>query len=380
MNKISEYIQKIPKEIIYTLQIFFVTRVALTIIGILSLKTVGSFLDKSLYDHIYSRINVLNVWGGWDTGWYTDIARLGYSSYIRPDGQATYGFFPLYPILIKIFNFIFQNYFISALIVSNLFLILAAIILYKLVKLDCDEKTSLRAIKYLFIFPGAFALSYGLSESLFLFLIILCIYFAKKRKWFLSGLAGMFSTLTKPFGIVMIIPILYEYFNTIESQKGKNILKILKDLCSIALIPLGLSIFAIYTYFLTGNIFAYSHIKETGWANHLIDPIIYLMTGLISANPFYVWQAVTALAVILLLIFFRKKIDFSYFLAGISIALFCLSTSGALYTMASMSRYFTAIFPLYVIFAKISENETINDCLMFFMLLLQGYLMIYWKI
>jgi Gpi18-like mannosyltransferase len=340
---------------------------------------VGTFLKRDLNAHIYSKIDALNVWGGWDTGWYMNIAKLGYSANINSSGQANYGFFPLYPILIKIFSFIFQNYFISALIVSNLFFVLAAVFLYKLVKLGCDEKTSWRAIKYLFIFPGAFVLSCALSESLFLFLIILCFYYAKKQKWFFSGLSGIFLTLTKPFGIVVIIPIFYEYFKTRRNQK-ESFFKTIKNLCSIALIPMGLAIFAIYTYFLTGDFFAYSHTKQIGWGNHLTSPISYLWSGLTSFNPFYAWQAATAICAIALLIIFYKKIAFSYFIAGISIALFCLCTSGSLYTISSVSRYFTAIFPLYIIFAKISKNEKVNDFLMVFMLLLQGYLMIYWKI
>lgn len=371
-------IKKIPEEIKYILGLFFVTRIALSIIGVLSLKIVGPYLARPI-NH-FSNFSALKIWGFWDTDWYLEIAKFGYSAFIKTNGQANYGFFPLYPMLIKFFSFIFQDYFISALIVSNLFLILAAIFLYKLARLDSDEKTSMRIVKYLFVFPAAFVLSATLSESLFLFLIISCLYYAKKQKWLLSGLSGMFLALTKPFGIIMIIPVLYEYLKNKKNYEVKNILKSVADIYSILLIPFGLVAFAVYTYFLTGDIFAYPHIKLTGWGNHLTNPINVIYSGVTSANLFYVWQTITAISVIALLIFFYRKIGFSYFLAGISLALFGIIYTGSIYSIGSISRYYTAIFPIYIIFGKISENEKIDEFLMFFLLLLQGFLMIYWKI
>lgn len=370
MNKVTEFIKKIPKEILYTLLIFFITRFALTIIG-------TATIEYNATRQTYSPNSIFNIWGLWDTAWYINIAKNGYSAFINVAGEANYGFFPLYPILIKFFQIFTQNYFIASLIVSNLFLILSAIFLYKLTRLDSDEKTSLRSIKYLFLFPGAFILSAALSESLFLFLIIICFYYAKKRKWFISGMLGMLLTLTKPFGIIIILPIVYEYIKDLKLIGKINLIKIIKDGLSISLIPLGLGLFAFYTYLLTGDIMAYPHTKQAGWGNYLSNPLNILYSSLTSGFVSLIWGATTAILIIAILIFFYKKIGFSYFLIGITIALFGISYT---LVMPSMLRYYTAIFPLYIIFAKITEDRESDNLLMIFFLLLQGFLMAFWTI
>lgn len=369
MEKIKEYFKKIPKEIIYIFQTFFITRIALTTIGISAL---AYKYNPTRPD--YSPHNIFNIWGLWDTGWYLEIAKMGYSAKIDSLGTANYGFFPLYPLFIKVFSFITQNYFIAALIASNLFLILAALYLYKLARIDCDEKTSLRIIKYLFIFPASFILSAALSESLFLFLFITCLYYTKKQKWLLSGIFGMFLTLTKPYGILILLPIVYEY---IKSKKEINFFESIKDTCSILLIPTGIALFALYTYFLTGDILAYPHIKQSGWGNYLINPIKNIHFSIVSGNTSLVWAALVSITVILALIFFYKKIGFYYFIAGIPVVLFSIITTSS---TASTLRYLTAVFPIYIILGKISENKEIDEGLMIFLLLMQGFLMAFWTI
>ena len=378
--KIKEYIQKIPKEVLYTVYLFLATRIALTIIGL----SASSILDQFFGRNNYIPYKILNIWGGWDTGWYMNIAQNGYSVVKNLMGQANYGFFPMYPILIKIASFIFQNYFISALIVSNLFCILSAILLYKLVRLDNDEKTSLRSIKYLFFFPGAFALSLALSESTFLFFMLACFYLAKKQKWLLCGLAGICLTATKPFGIVIILPMLYEYFKNLknrkkdtQSQHNKKWAKDILDFVCIMLAPLGLAMFSLYTFFLTGDLLAYPHIKQTGWWNYLSSPITVLTSSFASEQTRIILAAAAAVVVISMLIIFYERIGFSYFLVGISLALFGISYANVI---VSTFRYYTAIFPIYIILAKITDNENWDTAISCFLLMLQGYLMIFWKI
>ena len=49
--------------------------------------------------------------------------------------------------------------------------------------------------------------------------MLACFYLAKKQKWLLCGLAGICLTATKPFGIVIILPMLYEYFKNLKNRK-----------------------------------------------------------------------------------------------------------------------------------------------------------------
>ncbi|MDQ3488331.1 MAG: hypothetical protein M3468_11435 [Acidobacteriota bacterium] len=45
----------------------------------------------------FKREKLAQIFAGWDSGWYFDIARRGY--YFDPEGQSSIAFFPLYPLL-----------------------------------------------------------------------------------------------------------------------------------------------------------------------------------------------------------------------------------------------------------------------------------------
>src|SRR5207253_7773676 len=49
---------------------------------------------------------LVNMWSRWDTGWYLEIAKSGYS--YRPGYPSSVAFFPLYPLLIRAEHTIFH--------------------------------------------------------------------------------------------------------------------------------------------------------------------------------------------------------------------------------------------------------------------------------
>ena len=64
-------------------------------------------------------------------------------------------FFPLYPLLKKIFSFVFQNYLLSSLLVSNIAYGVATYYLYKLVSIDFESNDALKSVMCLSVFPTA---------------------------------------------------------------------------------------------------------------------------------------------------------------------------------------------------------------------------------
>ncbi|MCK7515454.1 MAG: hypothetical protein MZV70_73380 [Desulfobacterales bacterium] len=75
----------------------------------------------------------LDIWGQWDTGWYLDIAKNWYAAEAHYQNYCNYAFFPFYPTLIKLLGAVMGNHFYAGLIISNVSLLGAAILLYKLV-------------------------------------------------------------------------------------------------------------------------------------------------------------------------------------------------------------------------------------------------------
>ena len=135
MKLIGYLKQKIPSEIKYILLLFFVTRIALTVIGVTSRLLLEPYHGQE-YGWVYSEHLWLDIWGVWDTGWYLDIAENWYSMELLSDlpkyagpNQANYGFFPLYPALMKGLGLLVGSNFIAGIIVSNIFLILQILIL-----------------------------------------------------------------------------------------------------------------------------------------------------------------------------------------------------------------------------------------------------------
>ena len=354
--------RKTSVELKYALMFFIITRLLLTIVGTSAIDFRGT-----LRPHEFFPVQCINQWGQWDSAWYVDIARDGYSTAIKPDGTATYGFFPLYPMLMRVAGFFTAGSpFIAGLIISNCCLIASAVFLYKLMRMDsCDEETSLRAIKYLFAFPSAFLLSAVFTESLFLFLTLATIWSAKKEKWLLCGFLGMLASLTKPYGFLLILPVAWEYIVRYKQLKMSAVWMLL--------IPFGTFIFAVFCLWLTGDFFAYSHITRSGWASSFKNPLSQMLFDIWYANY---WHAFVPLISISTLLIFRKKINFSYFLFGTVLVLFQLSfTSG---NIAAVWRHQTAMFPLFIIFAKISHNKTVDDILTIVFWIVQTFLMIFW--
>jgi len=131
----------------------------------------------------------VNLHARWDSEWYIDIVENGYSC--QPKALCNAVFFPLYPFLIKIFSFLpGVNSYLAAFLISNLSLFGAVIAFYNLLLLNYSSQVAQRAIWFLLIFPTSFFFTTIYTESLFLFLSILCFYFTFKSKWKMAGLVG----------------------------------------------------------------------------------------------------------------------------------------------------------------------------------------------
>ena len=228
-------------------------------------------------------------------------------------------------------------------------------------------------MKYLFLFPSAFILSGVFSESLFLALLIMCFYYAKKEKWLLVGITGFFLSLTRYIGVFIILPILYEYFKT-KNFKLKNIRK---DIFFLLLIPFGPFIFASYSYYLTGNFFAYVYAKQTGWGAYLSNPFKVLYLCLSGNSIVFIFNAIFTIVAVMILSLFYKKTGFSYWLLGILFIFFPLMNGEP--TMTGMARFALIIFPFYILLAKLSKNHYIDQALTIFLALFQGFLMVFWS-
>ena len=353
-------LKRMPASFTYTLLLFLASRIILTVVGVIGESVIGHENLDQFWDYF-------SIWGVWDSQQYMNIARDWY-----PHAASTvYAYFPLYPFLMKLLALAVSNYYIAGVVISNVCLFIACFYIYKLVSLESDEPTAQRAIKYLFLFPTAFILSAVMTESLFLALTIACFYYARKHAWAASGILGMLAALTRPYGIVIFIPMAYEYL----SSAGFSLKKIRTDSLWLFLMPLGICLQMAYDYYMTGDLLAFAHAQSNWGFSSPANPLVELLSRLLYVGMDVRFNAIMTLAAILLLIVFYKKIGFSQLIYGLLLILIPLASPASAW---SMSRYVLVVFPLFIIGAKITNNPHVDRVLTIGLAVAQCLLMATW--
>jgi hypothetical protein len=157
------------------------------------------------------------------------------------------------------------------------------------------------------------------------------------------------------------------------------------------LIPLGLALFALFCYWKFNDPLAFSH-EEAYWGRSLTLP----WNGLVSAithmsesggalnflalrTAIDVAADLLALILILLMVVgpwrFKPNYWSYFFYAGITYLFFMLLPAAGDAPLQSTSRYVLALFPIFIILARIGENRmfhisyvAISGALLFFLL------------
>lgn len=365
---IRAWARRIPAELRYALLLFVTTRIALTIIGLIS----RTMIKAGPHAFSFSGIPWLDIWGVWDSSWYMDIATGGYSTILRGT-YANYAFFPLYPLLMRTLGHITGGPYIAGLIISNIALLVACVYLYRLVKLDADKSAALASVKYLFLFPVAFVFSGVFTESLFLALVLACFYYARLGRWWLVGILGFFAGLTRYIGALLLAPLLWEY----ALAKKFRVRAMRWDVLFLLLIPAGLAVFLAFSYTLTGDWLAYFHIQQQGWGHYLSNPFMLLWRSLSLDKASPVQGAFAAIGLILLLLGW-KRLRFSYWFYGMYSILVPLIGLGN--WLAGMPRYVAIVFPLFILLAGWGRNRMMDTSITVMLALLQGCFMVFWAV
>lgn len=345
-----------PKNIFkYVLLLFLAWQTALALISwaapqIIPLKSDYRYQEKPLVSpsFFWSRAN-------FDGYHYLQISRIGYGKYQQ-------AFFPFYPELIRLLRPLFIGKDLMAgLVISNFCLLGFLYFFYRLVLLDHSEEVAKNSLLFFLLFPTAFFLSTIYTESLFLFLVLLSFYAARKKKWFWAGILGALAAYTRLVGIFLFPALLFEWYQ----QNGFSFKKIkMTNLMSISLIPLGLLSYMKYLLQNYQDPLLFLHVQpffgaeRSGGKIILIHQVFWrylkmILTTKLDPLYFTVWlELFTALVFLALLFFvFKKKIRLSYLFFSLP-AFFLPSLSG---TFSSLPRYVLVLFPCFMVLAIIKS-------------------------
>ena len=197
---------------------------------------------------------------------YLKIASRGYAEWEQ-------AFFPLYPLLIRVFNFIFQNELITGLIVSNVSFFIGLFFLYRYFRhsgkaegrIQNQNNDSGQArmtfkwlILFILVFPTSFFFGAVYTEGLFFLLFVLTLYFLKKENYLLVSLFSILALLTRLIGVFLVIPILFHLIQKSKvlpaGRRGKSQNYNLKLKSLIIITPLlGLGLYCFYLWMTTGD-------------------------------------------------------------------------------------------------------------------------------
>jgi hypothetical protein len=149
---------------------------------------------------------LLGPWQRFDTLHYVHLARHGYQA-----GTCHTVFPPLYPLLIRAVGGLMRGqHLLAALIISNLAAIGYLILFFALAEDEVGTAAARRAQIYASLYPWAFILLAGYSESLFLLLAGLAFWLAQRGKGWAAGTCGALAALTRIQGGALALPLFFE--------------------------------------------------------------------------------------------------------------------------------------------------------------------------
>lgn len=341
-------------------------------------------------NYVFNYVNIdfsfnsvfLFPWANFDGIHYLDIAKHGYINQAR--------FFPFFPLLIKtlsapvlpIINSPLTQFFVSILFVNIVFF-LALLILKKLVELDYSKEISRKSILYLLIFPTSFFFISIYSESLFLLFVLLALYLARKKRWFLSIICGMLVMVTRFVGVAILPVLLYEFFIDRNMR--------IKNLALFLIAPLGLVAYSLFNYYQWNN-FLYFITSQGELGNNrsvssivLFPQTVFRYVKILAAVPVSSYDLFIALLELVSFLFtavlmyfaWKKKIRTSYLL--FALINFAVATSTG--TFSGLPRYIITLFPIFIALALIKNRlfkylyVTMTPILLFILLMLfsRGY-------
>lgn len=307
-----------------------------------------------------------------DSEHYLNMAQNGYTE------PLLYAFFPLYPVLIKIFTYIIPSYQISGFLISNIASFLSLLILHDMTK----EKNNLWLILCFVFTPILGYTSLLYTESLYILFTLLGYYLYKKDKYILSSIVIGLSILTRNSGIILWgaigLDMLYRFF----TKKDKPIK--FKNIVFFGLISLTIGmLYPLYLYEETGDFLKFITVQPDYWYKASGTPIHNFLSDIIVLKRDPVGLPINIivfsqnwiffiLAFILGIKIFKKDKTASIYTV-VSLIAFTTTFRDISYwqTLASISlfRYVLGLFPVYLYLADTKKESTAKMFFLIFVLL-----------
>jgi len=209
---------------------------------------------------------ISNVLTSWDGRWYLEIVRGGYPESI-PDNityeqlEARAAFFPVYPWLVRVVDFVLPGGNTFAALLTNFLLGAVSVVLVGvLARRLFSVAVAARSMTLYAVFPGSYVLSFAYAEATFIVLAALCLLLLVEERWLLAGLAAAVGTGTRPNGVALVAACAVAALLAIRRRRDWA------ALVSLALAPLGFIGFQLYVDAQTGERGAWFRVQREAWS------------------------------------------------------------------------------------------------------------------
>ena len=296
----------------------------------------------------------------YDCGWYSSITARGYMKTALTEGQvgaANWAFFPLHPLIVKAVSDLTTIPVLGvAYILGNLFLFGALIYLHKYISSQFSVKAARNTLILVAASPVNVYFTSFYTESLFLFLSTATIYYVTQRRWILAGVLGSFLGATRNTGfLVGVIFVAVFVFNRDWEREDS---KLRSFLFSLTLIPIGLLTYMVFLHYRAGDYLAFYHTQKAGWGWSqnksplwIFDSLRWLVGGQLFGSAFTKVLHSVLIAACFACLYFLLKKRYIELIVLLPITLFTLNSTLFAY------RYFLGLYPIYLMFALLSENR-----------------------
>jgi Gpi18-like mannosyltransferase len=267
--------------------------------------------------------------------------------------QSAYAFFPLYPFTVRFTMYAFNMGFNSmALMYSIVFSILLFVFFYQFTRIFYNsEKIAFWSTLLLIVFPFNYYFSVFYAEALYLMLLMWSFLAIHKKRWPLLFLLLGLMMLSRPNGLLVLLPLFIYFIEQCYSLDPKQWKKYrLKDflpLLSFLSVPIVLVLYGIYLKQMTGDFFALKT-AQIGWCRWTTAP----WQPLLGSDS---WQDYVKIFYFLIFtgiaIFFIKKLPVS-----LNLLIWISLLAPLFYNTITQPRYIAVIFVFFMLLGAMMQK------------------------
>ena len=283
----------------------------------------------------------------WDSEHYLHIAAYGYTP-----GAGHCAFYPLWPLCIKIGSYVTDgNLVVSGYLLSNIFSFIGLLVFHRFVSENHCLKVADRATVLLALFPGSIFFIFPYTESLFLLLIVACLFCLRRGHLISVALLAFLLPLTRAIGVFIIPVFLWELLRTKSPMKNYVII----------IAPLvGYACYFGTMYAFTGNPFegfvAQQQYPAQPSVSRILDPAGFCDAFIDirwSHDMLHSWLDRLFFVLLLASMYWMLRADTTYYVYSIFFG-FIPALSNI---FMSFTRFISLVFPLFIVWAQSTKRR-----------------------